>query len=125
MHLNKINAFFKDKEKNVIDEMSFALQYKDQVLEVFPSEFQVDRYRVAVGGVQRLNGNYSFHVSVLKTPVPLVKMGIDVKGTAQGNDFDLTNAKYKYFFAKKDKRRQKADQELMARKEAVIKRLPF
>ena len=117
--------FFKDKEKNVIDEMSFALQYNDQVLEVFPSEFQVDRYRVAVGGVQRLNGNYSFHVSVLKTPVPLVKMGIDVKGTAQGNDFDLTNAKYKYFFAKKDKRRQKADQELMARKEAVIKRLPF
>lgn len=117
--------FFKDKKRNVIDEMSFALQYKDQALEVFPSEFEVDRYRIAVGGVQRLNGNYSFHMSVLKTPVPLVKMGIDVKGTAQGNDFDLTNAKYKYFFAKRDKRRAKADQDLMARKESVIQRLPF
>ncbi len=117
--------FFKDKERNVIDEMSFALQYKDKALEVFPSEFEVDRYRIAVGGVQRLNGNYSFHISVLKTPVPLVKMGIDVTGTAKGNDFDLTNAKYKYFFAKRDKRRAKADQELMTRKEGVIKRLPF
>ena len=117
--------FFKDKKRNVIDEMSFALQYKDRALEVFPSEFEIDRYRIALGGVQRLNGNYSFHVSVLKTPVPLLKMGIDVTGSAKGNDFDLTNAKYKYFFAKRDKRRAKADQELMARKESVIQRLPF
>jgi hypothetical protein len=105
--------------------MSFALQYQNRTLEVFPSEFQVDRYRIAVGGLQRLNGNYSFHVSVLKTPVPLVKLGIDVVGTEEGNDFKLTNAKYKLFFAKKAKRREKADQELIARKESVIKRLPF
>ncbi|MFD1315504.1 hypothetical protein [Namhaeicola litoreus] len=117
--------FFKNKEKNIIDEMSFALQYKDQVLEVFPSEFQVDRYRLALGGVQKLNGSYSFHISVLKTPIPLLKMGIDVIGTDQGNNMDLTKARYKYFFAKSDRKREKADQELMARKEAVIKRLPF
>jgi hypothetical protein len=117
--------FFKDKKTNVIDEMSFALVYKNGSLEVFPSEFEVDRYRLAVGGIQKINGNYSFHVSVLKTPIPLVKMGIDVTGSDQGSDFKLARAKYKLFFAKSKKRREKADQELMQRKQSVIDRLPF
>ena len=41
---------FKNKERNTIDKLEFAMIFKDQQIEIFPSMITVDRYKVAIGG---------------------------------------------------------------------------
>ena len=87
--------FFKNKEKNTIDSLEFAMIFKDKQIEIFPSVVTVDRYKVAIGGNHNLDLTYDYHVSILKSPMPF-KAGIDLKGTEEDMDFKVTKAKYKH-----------------------------
>jgi hypothetical protein len=115
---------FKNKEKNTIDRLEFAMIFKDKQIEIFPSMVSVDRYKVAIGGHHNLDLTYDYHVSVLKSPMPF-KAGIDLKGTEEDMDFKITKAKYKYLFSTKERQQKKADSTLIKRKINVINRLPF
>lgn len=115
---------FKNKERNTIDKLEFAMIFKDQQIEIFPSMVTVDRYKVAIGGNHKLDMTYDYHVSILKSPMPF-KAGIDLKGTEEDMDFKLTKAKYKYLFSTKERQRKKADSTLIRRKNEVINSLPF
>ena len=116
--------FFKNKEKNTIDSLEFAMIFKDKKIEIFPSVVTVDRYKVAIGGNHNLDLTYDYHVSILKSPMPF-KAGIDLKGTEEDMDFKVTKAKYKHLFSTKERSRKKADTTLIRRKNQVIKSLPF
>ena len=74
---------FKDKKKAVIDNMSVTGLVRRNVLEVFPFVLDVDRYLLAASGTQYLDQRFSYHISVIRSPL-LIKFGIN----AWGNDFD-------------------------------------
>ena len=52
--------FFKNKDKNEIDTLEFAMVFKDKQIEIFPSMVTVDRYKVAIGGNHNLDLTYKF-----------------------------------------------------------------
>ncbi len=115
---------FKNKEKNTIDKLEFAMIFKNKQIEIFPSVVTVDRYKVAIGGQHNLDLTYDYHVSILKSPMPF-KAGIDLKGTEEDMDFKITKAKYKYLFSTKERQQKKADSTLIRRKNDIIRTLPF
>jgi len=116
--------FFKNKERNTIDTLEFAMIFKDKQIEIFPSMVTVDRYKVAIGGHHNLDLTYDYHVSILKSPMPF-KAGIDLKGTEEDMDYKITKAKYKHLFSTKERSRKKADSTLIKQKMEIINSLPF
>lgn len=85
---------FKDKQKNMIDNMTVEVLVKDSQLELFPFLFNIDRYSLGVMGYNDLAMNFNYHVSVLKSPIPF-KFGINVKGNPDKMKVRLGRAKFK------------------------------
>lgn len=86
---------FQDKKKAVVDNMAVTGMIRDNTLEVFPFVLDVDRYTVAASGLQYLDASFSYHLSVIRSPL-LFKFGLN----AWGADFDhikyaLTRPRYK------------------------------
>lgn len=74
---------FKDKQSAHVDRMAVDGMIRDNRLEVFPFVFTIDRYILAASGLQYLDSSYKYHISVIKSPLPL-KFGVNV----YGDDFD-------------------------------------
>lgn len=70
---------FKDQVAGHIDEMTVNGVISDNTLEVFPFVLAIDRYVVALQGVQRLNKSFDYHVSMIKSPM-LFKVGVNIFG---------------------------------------------
>lgn len=70
---------FKDQVSGRIDEMTVNGVISDNTLEVFPFVLAIDRYTVALQGVQRLNKSFDYHVSMIKSPM-LFKVGVNIFG---------------------------------------------
>lgn len=71
---------FKNKKRNMIDNMTVEMVVKDSRLSLYPFIFDMDRYRLGVSGGNDLGLNLDYHVAVLKSPLPF-KFGINIKGT--------------------------------------------
>ena len=87
--------FFRNKKGAFVDKMAVTGMVRDNVLEVFPFVLNVDRYTLAASGLQHLDESFSYHLSVIKSPL-LVKFGVNI----WGDDFDhikygLGRAKYR------------------------------
>ncbi|WP_420578434.1 hypothetical protein [Ekhidna sp.] len=115
---------FKNREKNVLDTLAVEMAIENGTLEIFPSLVTMDRYQVAVGGIQNLDLTYDYHISVLKSPLPF-KTGIDITGKAEEYDYKITKAKYKYIFSDKEKDKEKVDAEMLKRKNDILKSIQF
>lgn len=85
---------FKSRKSSVIDDMSIRGILKDNKLEIFPFVFDIDRYTMALSGVQRFDQTFKYHVSAIKTPVPF-RFGVNVKGDFDNWGWYLGKAKYK------------------------------
>ena len=85
---------FKNKERNVIDEMTVEMLVENSQMELFPFMFDVDRYRLGVLGHNDLDLNFRYHISVLKSPIPF-KFGINIYGNPDKMHFRFGGAKYK------------------------------
>ena len=85
---------FRNKKKNMIDHMSVELVVKDSELEIFPFEFNIDRYKLGIFGYHDLAMNFNYHVSVLKSIIPF-KFGINISGNPDKIKVRLGGAKYK------------------------------
>ena len=86
---------FKNKKEGKVDKMTVEGVIKDNVFEIFPFVLKIDRYTLAMSGLQNLDMSFKYHVSVLKSPF-LIRIGLDL----DGEDFDHLNfkigrAKYK------------------------------
>jgi hypothetical protein len=70
---------FKQKDRNLIDSLSVEfIVFKNQI-ELYPFLVHMDRYKVAIGGLHKLDMNVNYHVSLLSSPVPF-SVGVDIKG---------------------------------------------
>ena len=86
---------FKNKKEGKIDKMTVEGVIKDNVVEIFPFILKVDRYSLAMSGIQNLDMSFKYHVSVLKSPL-LFRLGIDLYGPDFDNfKFKIGKAKYK------------------------------
>ncbi len=88
---------FKNKKHNLIDSISVEMILEDNKLMIFPFQVSIDRYVAGVGGTQNLDMSFSYHISVLKSPLPF-KLGLNLSGTPDKIQFRLANAKYKDLF---------------------------
>lgn len=84
---------FKKKDRNMIDSMSVEMAIHDSRLDLYPFVFDIDRYRLGVSGGNTFNGEYDYHVAVLKSPVPF-KFGINIKGEKDKFKIRLGRARF-------------------------------
>lgn len=85
---------FKNKSRNMVDKISVEMLIRNSAVEIFPFVLELDRYKAAVSGVQRLDMNFDYHVSVLKSIIPF-RVGVDIFGNLDNWDFKVTKARYK------------------------------
>lgn len=115
---------FKERDSTYIDSLNVEMLIKDRQLEILPALVEIDRYRLAVGGIQHIDLSYDYHISVLKSPVPF-KMGVDVKGKIPDYNISMAKARYKYYFTDKERLAKKADSTIIRKRNAVLKLINF
>lgn len=86
---------FNDSKNIRIDELSVEGLIADNQLEIFPFALEVDKYKLAMSGVQSLDMNYKYHVSIIRSPL-VFRFGIDLYGDGFDDmKFKLCKARYK------------------------------
>ncbi|MDN3595164.1 AsmA-like C-terminal region-containing protein [Zunongwangia endophytica] len=116
---------FKSKEKNPVKNLEVEMEFEEDDVHILPALLEIDRYRLAIGGVQHLDMTYDYHISVLKSPVPF-KTGVDVAGKDFDDyDISITRAKYKYYFTDKKRLQKKADSSVIRKKAKILEELKF
>jgi len=70
---------FKNRETNLVENISVELLIRNNQIEIFPFIMQIDRYRTAVSGIHNLDMTFNYHVSVLKSPIPF-RVGLNIRG---------------------------------------------
>ena len=85
---------FKDKDSSYIDKMSVRGIVKDNQLEVFPFILNVDRYTLALNGLQGFDQQFKYHVSAIKSPVPF-RFGVNLGGIFSDWKWKIGKAKFK------------------------------
>ena len=85
---------FKDRSGGHIDHMSVEGLIADNRVEIFPFVLKVDRYTLAMSGIQNLDSSFKYHVSVIESPIPF-RLGIDLSGNFNDFKFRIGKAKYK------------------------------
>jgi hypothetical protein len=86
--------YFKNKGRNVIDSISVDMALADGKISVFPFVLSIDRYVAAIGGTQNLDLSFQYHISILKWPVPLVKIGLNIWGNPDDIHYGIASRKY-------------------------------
>ncbi|MBR5660910.1 MAG: hypothetical protein IKW99_05110 [Bacteroidales bacterium] len=85
---------FKDRDSSYIDKMSVRGIVKENQLEVFPFILKVDRYTLALDGLQGFDQNFKYHVAALKSPIPF-RFGVNLGGNFADWRWKLGKAKFK------------------------------
>ena len=85
---------FRDRADNKIKHVNVEMVVRDNMLEIFPFSFDIDRYRLGVVGYNDLSLNFDYHISVLKSPIPF-KFGINIKGNPDKFKVRFGGAKFK------------------------------
>lgn len=84
---------FKNPDIGTIDDLSVGGIIHDSKVEVFPFVLGVDRYTIALSGVQGFGGSMDYHASILKSPL-LFRFGINVYGKTDDWKFRIGKADY-------------------------------
>lgn len=85
---------FRNKKSGYVDELAIEGYLADNKLEVFPFVLSLDRYKLALSGIQNLDSSFRYHASVLKSPI-WFKFGIDLWGNFDKSKFKIGRPKYK------------------------------
>lgn len=85
---------FKDRADNKIKHMTVEMLVQNNEMQIFPFEFDIDRYRLGVAGSNDLALNFNYHIAVLKSPLPF-KFGINLSGNPDKYKVRFGGAKFK------------------------------
>jgi hypothetical protein len=86
--------YFKNKKRNVIDSISVDMMLDNSTISVLPFVLSMDRYVAAVGGVQNLDMSFEYHISILKWPLPLIKIGLNLWGSPDKIHYRIASRRY-------------------------------
>ena len=94
--LRRITRLLLFRNKNIghIDDLVVDAVVHDSKLEVFPFELGVDRYRLALQGLQGFDRSMYYHISILRSPF-LLRFGINLFGSLDNWKFQLGRARYR------------------------------
>lgn len=94
--LRKITRLLMFKDKNIghIENLYVDAVVQDNKVEVYPFVLGVDRYRVALSGVQGFNGSMRYNASVIKSFLPF-NFGINIYGNLDKWRFSLGRSKFR------------------------------
>lgn len=85
---------FRNKRQGHVDKMSVEGYLADSKLEVFPFMLKMDRYKLAISGIQNIDTSFKYHASVLKSPL-IFRFGLNLAGDFDDYKLKLARAKYK------------------------------
>jgi hypothetical protein len=85
---------FRNREENLVDSISVEMLISNNEVQIFPFIMEMDRYRVAISGIQNLDMSFRYHISVLRSPLPF-RLGVNVSGTEDNMRFRLGRARYR------------------------------
>lgn len=86
---------FKNRKEGRVDQMTVEGVIKDNKIEVFPFILKMDRYTLALSGIQNFDQSFHYHASLIKSPF-LIKLGLDIQGNNFDDmDFRIGKAKYR------------------------------
>ena len=85
---------FKNKEVGYVDHLKVEGTLADGKVEIYPFVLSIDKYIIAMSGIQNVSTDFKYHVSLIKSPL-LIKFGVDLVGNFDDWDFKLCKAKYK------------------------------
>ena len=88
---------FKNKKRNIIDYLSGNIILENQKIEVIPFPIEWDRYKAIIGGTHTLDFSYNYHVTMLKSPIP-IDFGINLSGKTNDFHYKLEKCKFKSLF---------------------------
>ena len=86
---------FKNKETTKVDSVSVDMIINNGEIIMYPFIVQIDRYKLAMGGQHSLDNTIDYHVSVLKSPIP-IKFGVNIGGTIDDMKIRVGKTRYKY-----------------------------
>ena len=85
----------KNKREGHIGDMTVEGVIQNNIVEIFPFVISMDRYKLALSGIQNLDMSYKYHASLIQSPFR-IKLGVDVFGDDFDNmKFKVGKAKYK------------------------------
>ena len=85
---------FKNKNTGKLADMSVSGLISNNRLEIFPFVLKIDRYTLAMSGLQNFDQTFRYHVSVLKSPIPF-RFGINIFGSFDDWKYRIGKAQYK------------------------------
>jgi len=88
---------FKNRETNLVENISVELLIRNNQIEIFPFIMQIDRYKTAISGIHKLDMTFNYHISVLKSPIPF-RVGINIRGDLESTSkmkIGIGKARYK------------------------------
>lgn len=66
----------------------------DHLLQVYPFDIYLDRYHLRAEGRNDFSGDLYYHLAVLKTPIPLLRFGINIGGMYHHPKLRFTTSRY-------------------------------
>ncbi len=88
---------FEKKTENVIDSLSVEMTlFKDEI-DLYPFLIVMDDYKAVISGHHTMDNRFKYHISVTDTPLP-VRLGLNITGTMEELDYDLTDCEYKHLY---------------------------
>lgn len=85
---------FKDSKVGHIQDMSLNGIISNNQLEIFPFLLGVDRYTLALKGLQPFDKDFKYHVSIIRSPLPF-KFGVNFTGNFDDWRYSIGKAQYK------------------------------
>ncbi len=77
-----------------IANMDVHASVHDNLLELYPFDFEFNRYHLTMGGLNNFDGQLYYHIGVNKSPVPF-PFGINIKGKFHDPELRFGGASYK------------------------------
>lgn len=77
-HLTRMMLIHQSGDLHIAN-MNVNASIHDNLLELYPFRFEVDRYLLKVVGLNNFNGDLYYHIGVDKSPIPF-KFGLNVEG---------------------------------------------
>jgi hypothetical protein len=95
--LRKITRLLLFKNKNIgrIEDLNVDAIIENNQMEIYPFVVGVDRYRIALMGVQGLDRKMRYNASIIKAPLLPIKFGVNIFGDLDNMKFSIGRSKYR------------------------------
>lgn len=119
---SKITNFLQisDNGTFMIDSLDVQFTVTRNEIEVYPFLIAMGKYNVVASGMNNLDMNFDYHISVTKTPLP-IRLGLDIKGNINDLKYSLAPCRYKNLY--RPAKRNEVDQQVLDLKKLITNSL--